>query len=78
MIRTKGFFVDFDRLSIERVGLGILALVVKQKGKIVVLPRNVGMILDESLFIDLDRPPQERISFRILTLLGKKLGKIAE
>jgi hypothetical protein len=35
MIPAEGFFVDFDRLPIERLGLGVLALKLKQKGEIV-------------------------------------------
>ena len=76
MILAESLFVDLDRPPIERLGLGILALVLKQNGEIVVTGRNVGMILAESLFADLDRPPIERLGLGILALVLKQNGEI--
>ena len=42
---AEGLFIDLDGSPIERLGLGILALVHKQNGEIVVSSSNVGMIL---------------------------------
>ena len=60
ILRPESLFVDLDRPPIERLGLRVLALVLKQKGEIVVVRCNVGMILAEGLLVDLDRPSKER------------------
>jgi hypothetical protein len=45
MIFAEGRFVDFDRPPIERLSVGILALVLKRNGEIIVIGRNGGVIL---------------------------------
>ena len=42
MILAEGLFVDLDRPPIERLGLGVLALVLKQVGEIVVSAATSG------------------------------------
>jgi hypothetical protein len=56
MFLAESLFVDLDRPPMERLSLGILASVLKQKGEIVVLARNLGMFLAECLFSNLNRP----------------------
>src|SRR6516162_4839878 len=68
MVRTKFGLEYLDRPTKERLGLVILALVLKQEGEVVVRDRNVGMILAESLFIDLDGPTIERLGLIMLAL----------
>jgi len=65
MILAEDLFIDLDRPTIERLGLVILALLVKQKGEIVVAGGNVGMILAENSFVDLDGPPKERLGLHV-------------
>ena len=61
MVQTEFGLEYHNRLSIERLGLVILALGPKQTGEVVVPDRNVGMILAENLFTDLDGLPIERL-----------------
>ena len=68
MVRTK-FGLDYlDGPTIERLGLVIPALGLKQEREVVVVGCNVGMILAERLFADLDGPPIERLGLVILAL----------
>ena len=76
MIRTKFGLQYLDGPPIERLGLVILALGLKQNGEVVVADRNVGMILAESFFTDLDGPPKERLGLVILALVLKQIGEV--
>ena len=58
MILAESLFVDLDGPPIERLGLGILALVSKQPRRDCCNDRNVGMILAENPFVDLDAPAE--------------------
>jgi hypothetical protein len=76
MVRPEFGLDYFDGPTIERLGLVILALLLKQSGEVVVTPSNVGMILAENLFIDLDRPTNKRLGLVILALLLKQSGEV--
>src|SRR5262249_18827786 len=76
MISAEGLFTDLDGPTIERLGLVILALVLKQTGEVVVARRNVGMILAESSFVDLDGQAMERLGLVILALDPKQTGEV--
>jgi hypothetical protein len=65
MILAESLFVDLDGPPIQRLGLGILALSLKQTGEIAISIRNVGMILAESLLANLDCPPKETLLYPI-------------
>ena len=75
MVQTKFGLEYLHRPTIERLGLVILALVLKQEGEVVVADCNVGMILAENLFIDLDGPPIERLGLVILPLCPKQFAE---
>ena len=72
MVQTKFGLEYLDGPSKERLGLVILALVLKQTGEVVVGGSNVGMVLAESLFADLYRLSIERLSLVILALSLKQ------
>jgi hypothetical protein len=76
MVRTKLALEYLHRPKKERLGLVVLALVLKQAGEVVALDCNVGMILAENLFIDLDGPPIERLGLVILALGMKQKGEV--
>src|SRR5262245_23199428 len=65
MIVAESLFVDFDRPPKKRLGLLILALVLKQNCEVAVAACNVGMILAEHFFTDLDGPTIERLGLRV-------------
>ena len=69
MVRTEFALQYLDGPTKERLGLVILALVLKQTGEVVVGGSNVGMVLAENLFVDLDGPSKERLGLVILCLL---------
>jgi hypothetical protein len=76
MILAESLFTDLHRPTIERLGLVILILLLKQTSEIVVPDRNVGMILAERLFSDLDRPPIERLGLGILALVRNQKAEV--
>ena len=45
MILAESLFADLDGPPMERLGLVILALGLKQTGEVVATPSNVGMVL---------------------------------
>ena len=59
MVQTKFGLEYLHRPTIERLGLVILALDLKQTGEVVVIDSNVGMILAERLFMYRDGPTIE-------------------
>jgi hypothetical protein len=66
MVQTKFGLEYLHCPPIERLGLVILALVLKQTGEVVVADCNVGMILAENLLVDLDGPTIERLAWSYL------------
>src|SRR6516165_1700926 len=76
MVQTKFGLEYLHRPTIERLGLVILALDLKQTGEVVVIDSNVGMILAERLFIYLDGPTIEWFSPVILALVLKQKGEV--
>ena len=76
MVRTKFALEYLNRPTIERLGLVILALGLKQTGEVAVVGCNAGMILAENLFVDLDGPPTERLGLVILALVLKQNGEV--
>jgi hypothetical protein len=72
MVLAENLFIDLDGPTIERLGLVILALVIKQKSEVVVAGCNAGMVLAENLFVDLDGPTIERLGLIILALGPKR------
>ena len=76
MILAENLFANLDGPPIERLGLIILALGLKQFGEVVVPGRNVGMILAESLFTYLDGPTIERLGLIILALVLKQASEV--
>ena len=66
MIFAQCPVTNFDCLPIERLGFGILALIVKQPGKIVVASCNVWMIVAERYFHLSRWPADERLSFGVI------------
>src|SRR5215471_13152243 len=68
MIFAENLLVILDGPPIERLGLVILALGMKQKGEVVIIPSNVGMILAENLFVDHDGPTMERLGLHVSCL----------
>jgi hypothetical protein len=69
MIQTKFGLEYLHRPTIKRLGLVILAPVLKQTGEVVVQDRNSGMVLAESLFIDLDGPTKSGSAWSYLPCL---------
>src|SRR5262249_39808220 len=65
-------FVDLDGSTIERLGLVILALVLKQTGEVVVPGRNGRVLLAETLFADLDGSTIERLR---LPVTRQRMGR---
>lgn len=59
------------------LGLGILALVPKQSGKIGVIGRDARVLFTKRFLVDLRHPPKERLGLGMLALDPKQLGKIA-
>ena len=73
MIGTERFFADRQRALVERLGVGIAALVVVKHRQIVQRLRDIGMIGTKRLFSDRQRALVERLGVGIATLLLVKL-----
>ncbi len=70
MIGPERLLVDRQRPLVERLGLGVAALVIIELSQIVQRQRNNGMIGPERLFFDRQRPLAERLGLGVAALIS--------
>ena len=70
MIGPERLFVDRQRPLVERLGLGVAALVVIEQSQIVQRHRDIGMIGPERLLLDRQRPLVERLGLGVAALVS--------
>ena len=68
MIGTQRLLPDRQRPLVQRLGVGVTALILVEDGQIVQDCRYVGMVGAERLLLDRQRPLVQRLGLRITAL----------
>ena len=76
--RAQGPAPNLQRLLVELLGLGILALLSQGPGQVVVVRGRVGVVLAQRPAVDLQRFPVERLGLSELALIRIEDRQIVE
>ena len=78
MIGTERLLADSQRSFVERLGIGVAALVDVERSQIVQRPGDVGMIRSKRLLVDRQRPLIEWLGFGVAALVDVDPGQIVQ
>ena len=78
MVGAECLLADRQRSLVERVGVGVAALVLVEQSQIVQRLRDIGMARTERLLADSQRSLEERLGVGIVALFPIELSQIVQ